>query len=108
AMRDATLDQDVAGITVTGDLYELPAGFIGSAFTFEYRREASTTLPDPAMRSGALFNNQSLPMDGEFSVREVSAEFMIPLLADLAFVQDLSVETAIRAMDYSTTGNETA
>lgn len=108
AMRDATLDQDVAGMTITGDLFELPAGFIGSAFSFEYRREASTTLPDPAMRSGALFNNQSAPLDGEFSVREVSAEFAIPLLADLAYVEDLTVETAVRGMDYSTTGNETA
>jgi len=108
AMRDATLDQDVAGFTVTGDIYELPAGIVSSAFSAEYRKERSSSLPDPAMRSGALFNNQSSPLSGEFSVREASAEFSIPLLADLAYVKDLTLETAFRAMDYSTTGSENA
>ncbi|RVU37418.1 TonB-dependent receptor [Rheinheimera riviphila] len=108
AMRDATLDQDVAGLTVSGDVYELPAGIVGSAFSLEYRKERTSSLPDPAMRSGALFNNQSAPMSGEFSVTEASAEFSIPLFAELFLVKDLTLETAFRTMDYSTTGRENA
>lgn len=108
AMRKASLDQDVAGMSVSGDLFELPAGFISSAFSAEYRKEASETMPDPAMRSGAIFNNKSQPLKGEYSVREVSAEFSVPLINDLPFIQDLTAESAIRYMDYSSTGEENA
>ncbi len=108
AMRKASLDQDVAGMSVSGDLFELPSGFISSAFSAEYRKEASETMPDPAMRSGAIFNNKSQPLKGEYSVREVSAEFSVPLINDLPFIQDLTAESAIRYMDYSSTGEENA
>jgi outer membrane receptor protein involved in Fe transport len=108
AMRKASLDQDVAGMSVNGDLFELPSGFISSAFSVEYRKEASSTLPDPAMRSGSIFNNKSQPLKGEYSVREASAEFSVPLINDMPFIQDLTLESAIRYMDYSSTGEENA
>lgn len=108
AMRDATLDQDVAGLTISGDLYELPAGTIGSAFTVEYRKERTSTLPDPAMRQGLLFNNSSSPLTGEFDVTEASAEFSVPLVKDMFLVKDLTLETAFRTMDYSSIGRENA
>lgn len=60
------------------------------------------------MREGLLFNNQSQPLKGEFDVTEASAELSIPLLSDITLVQDLTLETAFRYMDYSTSGSDTA
>lgn len=39
---------------------------------------------------------------------EASAELSIPLLQDVMLVQDLTLETAFRYMDYSTSGSDTA
>ncbi|MFB2653791.1 TonB-dependent receptor domain-containing protein [Shewanella seohaensis] len=108
AIRRSSITQSALGASVSGDLFELPAGFVSSAFSVEYRKEQSDTLPDPAMREGLLFNNQSQPLDGEFDVTEASAEFSIPLLSDVTLVQDLTLETAYRYMDYSTSGSDTA
>ncbi|GAB1085288.1 TonB-dependent receptor plug domain-containing protein [Shewanella algae] len=108
AIRRSSIDQYVAGASVSGDLFELPAGFIAAAFSVEYRKETAETLPDPAMREGLLFNNQSQPLYGEFDVTEASAELSIPLLQDVMLVQDLTLETAFRYMDYSSSGSDTA
>lgn len=108
AIRRASIGQTALGATVTGDVYELPAGFVSAAFSAEYREEKAETLPDPAMRAGLLFNNQSQPLSGSFDVTEVSAEFSIPLVRDLPFAQSVTLETAGRYMDYSTSGSDTA
>lgn len=108
AIRRASITQSVVGATVSGDLLELPAGYVAAAFSAEYRKEMSDTLPDPAMRAGLLFNNQSQPLKGSFDVSEVSAEVSIPLLADVALVKMLTLETAFRYMDYSTSGTDNA
>lgn len=108
AMRRSSIEQSVVSATVTGELYELPAGYITTAFTAEYRKEGSSTLPDPAMRAGLLFNNSSQPLEGEFDVNEISAEFSVPLLSELTLVEMLTFETAYRKMDYSTSGSDDA
>ncbi|WP_447073110.1 TonB-dependent receptor domain-containing protein [Shewanella indica] len=108
AIRRSSIDQYVAGASVSGDLFELPAGFIAAAFSLEYRKETADTLPDPAMREGLIFNNSSQPLSGEFDVTEASAELSVPLLKDIMLVQDLTLETAFRYMDYSTSGSDNA
>ena len=108
AIRRSSIQQHVVGASVSGDVYELPAGWVGAAFSAEYRKEKADTLPDPAMRAGLLFNNQSQPLAGEFDVKELSAEVSIPLLANVAFVENLTFDGAFRWMDYSTSGSDTA
>ncbi|MBT41620.1 MAG: TonB-dependent receptor [Idiomarina sp.] len=108
AIRRASIGQTVLGATVTGDLYDLPAGPLATAFSVEYREEKSSTLPDPAMRAGLLFNNISSPLDGEYDVSEAAIELSIPVVADMAFADLLTIETAYRYMDYSTSGSDDA
>ncbi|WP_440053678.1 TonB-dependent receptor domain-containing protein [Pseudoalteromonas sp. T1lg65] len=108
ATREARVKQSVAGLTVAGDLFELPAGPVASAFSFEYREEISDTAPDALMRKGLIFNNQTEALTGKFDVTEYSAEVSVPIIADIEFVQDFYVELAYRYMDYSTTGTDNA
>jgi iron complex outermembrane receptor protein len=108
AIRRSSIQQHVIGATVTGDIMELPAGWLAAAFSAEYRKEKAKTLPDPAMRAGLLFNNQSQPLSGEFDVKEISAELSVPLFEGLPFMESLTFETAGRAMRYSTSGSDTA
>lgn len=108
ATRRASIDQTTFGGTISGDVFELPAGPVASAFTFEHRKEASSTLPDPAMRKGLIFNNQSDALTGSFDVSEVAAEFSIPVVVDTAYADEIYVEAAYRYMDYSSTGGDSA
>jgi len=108
AMRDATIDQTTAAITVSGDLYTLPAGMIASAFTLEYREENSTTTPDAAMGAGLIFGNQSLASSGKYDVFEAAVELSVPLLTNSVIADDIFLELAYRFMDYSSTGKDNA
>ncbi|WP_288987407.1 TonB-dependent receptor [uncultured Pseudoalteromonas sp.] len=108
AIRRSSIQQHVIGASVSGDVFELPAGWIATAFSAEYRKEKADTLPDPAMRAGLLFNNQSQPLAGEFDVKELAAEVSVPLLSDIAYVENLTFDGAYRWMEYSTSGTDNA
>ena len=109
ATRFAKHDQVVFALTVDGSLFELPAGYVAAAFTAEHRRESATITPSANMEKGLIFGNSSLPMNNaEFEVDELSAEISVPLVEDMFLVQDLTLETAYRYMNYSVTGSDNA
>jgi iron complex outermembrane recepter protein len=87
--------------------FSLPAGGVGFALGAEYREEKSNDVPSAEDRAGLTFGNIIEPTKGDFDVKEVFAEIDVPLLADLPYVQSLSVDAAIRLSDYSTIGNAT-
>ncbi|THD83321.1 MAG: TonB-dependent receptor [Phenylobacterium sp.] len=99
--------QDVVSGNVTFDLFKLPAGPVGFAAGVEYRKEQSLFTQDPLGASGALFFNAIGTRGGKFDVTEGYAEVRIPILKDLPFFDDLSIEGAIRESDYSTIGHAT-
>ncbi|MGM0429528.1 MAG: TonB-dependent receptor plug domain-containing protein [Pseudomonadota bacterium] len=88
-------------------MYELPAGFLGFAAGAEYREEKSDSYEDPFAATGATFFNALGEAHGEYDVSEIYSEVSVPLLADKAFVRDLSFDAAVRLSDYSTIGNTT-
>ncbi len=109
SLSESKIEQQVAGFNVAnGTLLELPAGNLGVAAGVEYRHEQSDSLPDAFAATGATFLNAIKETHGKFNVKEVFAETTIPLLADLPYVQDLSLNTAVRYADYSTIGDATS
>ena len=86
----------------TDGLFRLPGGPIGFAIGAEYRSEDAFSAFDPLTVSGATFLNAI----GAFNppkqeVREIFGEIRLPLLADMPFVEELSVEGAARYSDYN-------
>ncbi len=72
AERLATLKQDSAAFTVSGDLFELPAGMVASAFGVEYRKEATETRPDSNVQAAHyLVINQYLTLANTASVKRL-------------------------------------
>lgn len=105
----AEVKQSVATFNVNnGNLFELPAGYIGVAGGVEYRKEESKSVEDPLAKSGATFFNALGEIDGSFNVKEVYAEVSVPLLAELPFIEDLVFDTAVRQAKYSTIGDATS
>lgn len=85
-------------------LFSLPAGDVGFAGGFEYRQEESEQRNDPLAAQGLTFLNAIPNSKGDFDVKELFAEFTVPLLADIALVDSLVFDAAGRYSDYDTIG----
>lgn len=114
AVDNSELTQQVISGYLAGDsaaLFELPGGPIGFAIGGEYREEKSEFQPSAFEAAGLSFNSvttRSEPVDGRFDVYEVFGEVNLPILADLPFIREFSVDAAFRFADYSTVGATTS
>jgi iron complex outermembrane recepter protein len=90
---------------LTGALATLPAGDLGFAVGYEYRKEEGSFEPDALSQSGNSTDLASGPTGGSYDVNEVYAELNVPILADLPGAKELSVSLASRYSDYSTFGD---
>jgi outer membrane receptor protein involved in Fe transport len=100
--------QQVASGSFSGDFgswMELPGGAIGFAVGAEYRRETSDSMPALEIQDGSTWNGPITPASGSFDVKELFAEFNVPILKDARFAERLSFGAAFRASDYSTVGS---
>ncbi|WP_395794319.1 TonB-dependent receptor plug domain-containing protein [Aquimonas sp.] len=98
--------------TVSGDLFELPAGPVGVALGVEHRIESSSFIPDflavvDPINYTCLISSEACTTRsvGEFDVSEVYGEALIPILADAPLAHSLSATVGARWSDYSTFGN---
>jgi outer membrane receptor protein involved in Fe transport len=93
-----------AGASIAGDLFDIPAGPISTAFGVEWRKEEYHSLPAEIAASGDLTATAIAPQftQGEFDVKEAFAEVRVPILRDLPAIKSLAVEAAVRQSDYST------
>jgi iron complex outermembrane receptor protein len=97
--------QTIAGLNISGELFELPAGFVGLAGGVEYREEYSRAEFD-ALQSSGLNGGNAIPRtEGEFDVIEYFAEVNVPILSDVFLAKQLNLRGALRLSDYSTVGN---
>ena len=97
-------DQKVFSASVSGELFEAPAGAVGFASGVEFRRERGWRDPDPLIASGAANTNAESPFSGGYNVRELYAEVSAPLLAGLPLVAALRASAAARVSSYSLFG----
>ncbi len=100
----AKVKQDVAHFEVTGSFWHLPGGPIGVAAGAEYRRESSSEVFDPYTQAGLSSGNQISNTTGSFNTKEGFIEVNLPLLKNVTFIKELSLEGAYRYADYSTVG----
>lgn len=107
--RQDKFTREVAGATITGDMFDLPAGPLATAFGVEWRSEDFTTVPDESALSGDVGGGTPPIINGgEYDVFEVFAEARFPLLQGLPAIDSLALELAVRVADYSTIGQVTA
>ncbi|HEX7000009.1 MAG TPA: TonB-dependent receptor [Gammaproteobacteria bacterium] len=105
------LTQEVIEGSVTGSLAELPAGEVGFAFGVNYREEEFAFNPDSGYNANQdypnVVQNIILPVavDGKTDVKELFAEFAIPLVRDKKLVQSFELNPGIRWSDYNTVGS---
>lgn len=97
--------RNVAGASLSGELFELPAGPLSVAVGAEYRNDSYEFNPSPLDLAKEYGAASSTALAGEFDVKEAFGEVRIPILKDLPFFYELSLEGAARYSNYSTVGS---
>jgi len=92
---------------ISGELLELPAGYLAFASGYEKRWQSGYDQPDAIIAAGITSGNARQPTSGAFSVEEVYLELAVPLLSDMPGVEQLDLELATRYSDYSNFGDTT-
>lgn len=91
--------------SLSGDLFDMPAGAVGVAIGAEYRKDSSVYEPsDPKQRADLTGFNGQTPIRGSFDVKEIFGEIRVPLLADTPFFHSLGIEAGARYSDFSSVG----
>ena len=100
--------QNIAEVNVTGDLFALPAGTIGSAWGASWRENTYRWRPDDQLtRASTNYPIGLFPTSktqGKTNVKELYGELLVPVLKDLPAVQRFNLELGARWSDYNTAG----
>lgn len=97
------IDQTNIVGNVTGDVFELPYGWVSLAVGLEYRQQEFKRVADESLPSGDVGGaNSAAPFRGSFDVYEAYGEVIVPIVNGLDFVHDLSLEAGFRYSDYNT------
>jgi iron complex outermembrane receptor protein len=103
-----TYRQSTLEAVFSGDLYELPAGQLATAFGVQYQQDELNDVPGEQTLVGNLWGSSSSGVTaGDQSTRAVFSEFQIPLLSDLFLVKQLDVTLSGRWTDVNTYGSDT-
>ena len=99
------VQQKVASVNITGDLFDLPAGSVGMAAGIEYREEFSRSEFDPLQQAGLNAGNAIPREEGSYDVSEAYMEVNVPILSGMFLAEELNLRGAVRGSDYSTVGS---
>lgn len=101
-------EETVWSAAFDGPLFTLPAGKVQAVLGLEHREATLDDMPDDNSASGNLYNlTVALPTKGEDSVSELFTEIEVPLIADLPFAKELTVNGSYRYTDYDSYGSDT-
>jgi iron complex outermembrane recepter protein len=103
--RNVVLSEEVTSASVTGSLFELPAGKVSLVLGAEDRKDESSEIQDPLTNEGLNGGNALPNVQGGITVKEVFTEVEAPLLKDLPGATSLVINGAFREADYSTSGH---
>lgn len=104
-MSQARMEQDIFQAFLSGDIIELPAGYIGAAFGFEHRTESARfySASTAELNSGIEDSSTS----GEYTTKDFFVETNIPLISDdmdIVAIDHLSVDASYRRIDNDVAG----
>lgn len=103
-----TIDTEVEQLTfvgyMAGDLFEMPAGPVASAFGFEFRRDSQKIETGGGGVEGGITFNYVPQYSGEMDIAELFGEAAFPLLKDVVGAKNLVLEVSARVADYSAEG----
>lgn len=98
-------ERQVIGGSVTGDLFNVPAGPVQLAAGFEYRHDDFNFTPGATDLGGEYGTGSQSVTEGDFSLYEFFGETRIPVFQNAPFINEFSIEGAFRYSHYSNFGS---
>ena len=92
---------------LNGQLFEMPAGWVGFATGVDIRNDRGWRYPDPLVQSGIANGNAQDPVDGDYTAKEAFVELALPLLQDRAWAEAMVLNVAVRHSHYDLFGGDT-
>jgi iron complex outermembrane receptor protein len=100
-----TMTQKNVEGTVQGKIVTLPAGELRFALGADYRGSSFDYRPDQGLINNDSFSyDTTIPTSGTQNVREVFGELLVPVLKDLPFIEELSLDLGARRSQYDLFG----
>jgi outer membrane receptor protein involved in Fe transport len=100
--------QNVAEVNITGDLFALPAGTVGSAWGASWRENTYRWRPDDLLtRASTNYPIGLFPTSktqGKTNVKELYGELLVPVFKELPAMKRFNLELGGRWSDYNTAG----
>jgi iron complex outermembrane recepter protein len=104
---DTIYKQQTFEASITGDLYELPAGFVGAAFGASFQKDSIVDTPGEATLAGNAWGASTAGItEGESETTALFGEVIVPLVRDVNFVESLDLIMSGRYTDVSTYGSD--
>jgi outer membrane receptor protein involved in Fe transport len=101
------VEQGIMELVFSGDLFEMPAGTVQSAFGASHRNVDFEFLPDSGLQPGLVAGfNEQLPVAGRLDYTDLFAEVSVPLLSELPLIDSLSTTLGFRTTDNNVFGND--
>ncbi|MEI5638618.1 MULTISPECIES: TonB-dependent receptor domain-containing protein [unclassified Pseudoalteromonas] len=107
AMGHSRQEQDILQAFTTGDIVELPAGYLAAAFGYERRTEKASFTEDGTNTLNSGLANASTA--GSYTTKDIFAEFSVPLVSDdmdIPLVASLGLDASFRRIDNDTAGKD--
>jgi iron complex outermembrane recepter protein len=93
--------------SVSGNLFKLPAGEVGVALGFHYRKDSINDTPGPITLAGNIWNSSASGITkGDDLTREVYGELSVPLLKDVFLAKNLELSLSGRHTKVNSYGED--
>ena len=104
------LSQDIVEATAQGKVWDLPAGEMRAAVGVTGRRNDFEYLPDASREVNNIIDAPvgsfgQANVRGSTDVKEIYAEFLVPVLSDMFLAKSLELELGYRWSDYDSAGS---
>jgi outer membrane receptor protein involved in Fe transport len=100
-VRQGKSDLTAYDATISGSLFDMPAGSLRMAAGLEYRDESISDVPDDQFQRGLIFGTESVSAAASRDITSAFVEFSIPV------VKSVELQVAGRYDDYSDFGDTT-
>ncbi|MDJ0812708.1 MAG: TonB-dependent receptor [Woeseiaceae bacterium] len=97
--------QELAGLSFTGDMFELPGGALGWAAGVGWWDQHFTYTPDSGKQTSAVTGNVGFGTDGSLTNTNAFLELLAPLFDNGS--QELLLKAGVRWDDYDAFGDDT-
>jgi iron complex outermembrane receptor protein len=101
-------EQTIFETTLTGDLFQLPAGAVSTALGVSLRNDKIDDLPGALSRAGNSYNRASAGQTrGSDSLSEVFGEVEVPVVRGKPLFEKFTLDLSARYSDYKSVGSAT-